>query len=60
LHKNPPNFPPTCFENSQKIRQPQIANFIRQPNKKIAKFGEKIAHLATLNLVAPAGDVPMI
>jgi len=48
LHKNPPNFQPKYFENRQKIRHTAKANFTRQPNKKIAKFGGKTAHLATL------------
>jgi len=48
LHKNPPNFQPKYFENSQKIRHPPKANFTRQPKQKIAKFGGKIADLATL------------
>jgi len=41
LHKNPPNFQPNNFKNSQKIRHPPKANFTRQPNQKITKFWGK-------------------
>ena len=48
MYKKSPNFPPKYCEYSQKNRHSLSANFTRQPNKKIAKFGGKIAHLATL------------